>query len=284
MKERFINRNIPIPTDDQPAEIAQPRKRPFRFVSPFIPSHLASILILTLLVIAAIGTNQVDAAFGQTFPQRVAVVSLVGDQPFGIFPRPTSPASWHGNPFDRFFQERYFRRGRTVQVVSQRNTLAVDHHHPLRALAAFGRADAVAPFLAGAKLPSTNASDQSNWPFLSNSARNARQMLSHTSCSSQSRSRLQQVEGLGYCLGKSAHGAPVRRIQRIPSKTLRLSAQGRPPFLDFLGFGSKGSIFFHCLSVNFQRFLAIHDLLKQVPYRPSLHKFMSRASLYFQKT
>jgi hypothetical protein len=262
MKERFINRNIPIPSDYQPAIIAQPRKCPFYFITPLIPSHLASILILTFLVIAAIGTNQVDAAFGQTFPQRIAVVSLVGDQPFRIFPRPTPPVSWYGNPLNRFFQERHFRRGRTVQVVSQRNTLAVDHHHPLRALAAFGLSNAVAPFLAGAKLPSINASDQSNWPFSSSSARNERQTVSHTSCSSQSRSRLQQVDGLGYCLGKSAHGAPVRRIQRIPSKTLRLSAQGRPPFLDFLGFGSNGSIFFHCLSVSFQRSLAIHDLQK----------------------
>jgi len=43
----------------------------------------------------------------------------------------------------------------------------------------------------------------------------------------------------------------------MPSKTLRLSAQGRPPLLDFSGFGRKGSIFFHCLSVSFQRFFAI---------------------------
>jgi hypothetical protein len=113
-------------------------------------------------------------------------------------------------------------------VVSQRNTLAVDHHHPLCALAPAGLADTEPPFLAGAKLPSIKASDQSNCPRWSNSARNARHALSHTPCSSQSFSRRQHVEGLGYSLGKSAHGAPVRKTQRIPSKTLRLSIQGRP--------------------------------------------------------
>jgi hypothetical protein len=58
-------------------------------------------------------------------------------------------------------------------VVSQRNTFAVDHHHPLCALAPLGPADAFAPFFAGAKLPSTNASDQYSCPFSSSSARNA---------------------------------------------------------------------------------------------------------------
>jgi hypothetical protein len=142
-------------------------------------------------------------------------------------------------------------------VVCQRNALAVDHHHPLRAFAPFGWADAFAPFFAEAKLPSTNASDQSIWPFASSSARNARQASSQTSCCSHNLSRRQQVEGLGYILGRSAHGAPVRSIHKMPSKTLRLSAQGLPPCLDFLGFGSNGSIFSHCSCVSFHLSLAI---------------------------
>jgi hypothetical protein len=158
-------------------------------------------------------------------------------------------------------------------VVSQRNTLAVDHHHPLRALAPFGWADAFAPFFAGAKEPSTNASDQSIWPFASSSARNARQVSSHTSCSSHNFSRRQQVEGLGYCLGKSAQGAPVRSIQSIPSKTLRLSAHGLPPRPDFLGLGSNGSIFSHCDCVSFHRSLAI----KMTPFYDQVYISPCRA-------
>jgi hypothetical protein len=42
--------------------------------------------------------------------------------------------------------------------------LAVYHYHLLRSLAEFDLSDAFALFFAGAKLPSINASDQSNWP------------------------------------------------------------------------------------------------------------------------
>jgi hypothetical protein len=128
--------------------------------------------------------------------------------------------------------------------------LAVDHHHPLRALAAFGRPDAEPPFLAGAKLPSAKHSDQSNWPFSSNWPRKARQTSNQTPCSSQSRSRLQQVLGEGYFLGKSCQQAPVRSIQRIPSRTGRFSTGFRPPLRDRLNLGSSGSILAHCSSVN----------------------------------
>lgn len=62
---------------------------------------------------------------------------------------------------------------------------------------------------------------------------------------------------LGYRFGKSAQGAPVRSIQRIPSKTLRLSAQGLSPFLLDFGFGKNFSTFFHCSFVNLHRSLAI---------------------------
>jgi hypothetical protein len=53
------------------------------------------------------------------------------------------------------------------------------------------------------------------------------------------------VLGLGYLSGKSFQRAPVLRIQRMPSSTRRLSAQGRP-LLERLG--SSGSMCDHCLS------------------------------------
>jgi len=193
----------------------------------------------------------------QAFPERITVVAFVCNEPSRIFSRPTAALSRHGDGVQGLVDQRHFRWGRRVQVVSQRNTLAVDHHHPLRALAPAGGADTTAPFFAGAKLPSMKASDQFNWPRSSNSARRARHAFNQTSCSSQSLSRRQQVEGLGYVLGRSAQGAPVRGIQRMPSKTLRLSLHGRPPRRDTFGFGKSGSIFFHCASVSFQRSSAI---------------------------
>jgi hypothetical protein len=143
---------------------------------------------------------------------------------------------------------------------SDRNTLAVDHHHPLCSFAPFGRANKGPPFFAGAKLPSMKASCQSSAPFSSSMDRNFRQTSSQTPCSSQSLNRRQQVDGLGYQSGRSCHRAPVLSTQRIPSRTMRLSAGGRPPFGFCFGAGSSGSSSFHLPSFMKRVYLAIGHL------------------------
>ena len=131
---------------------------------------------------------------------------------------------------------------------SQRKTLAVCHHHKLRALATLGFADLSAPFLAGTKLPSMKHSAHWICPFSSSSRIKARQSFNHTPCSSHILSRLQQVLGQGYFSGRSFHRAPLRKIHKIPSSTRGLLFQGRP--LRF-SFGNNGSISSHCLSVRY---------------------------------
>lgn len=91
---------------------------------------------------------------------------------------------------------------------------------------------------------------QANRPRASNSARKLRHMSSQTSSSYHRWSRLQQVAGLGYSAGRSRQRAPVLRTQRIPSKTSRLLAQGRPPLGPERSSGRRGSIFDHCRSVK----------------------------------
>src|SRR5580693_3457625 len=151
---------------------------------------------------------------------------------------------------ERRLRELDFRRGCRVKVVSQRNTAAVDHHHPLRPLAPLGFADSKAPFFAGAKLPSKNDSLHFNCWRSFNSLRNARQIFNQTPRSSQSRSRRQHVEGCGNFSGRSCQRAPLRRIHRIPSSTRRFSIHGRPPLRCLGGRGSNGAIFFHCASLS----------------------------------
>src|SRR5271169_6144282 len=151
---------------------------------------------------------------------------------------------------ERRFRECDFPRGCRVKGVSQRNTAAVDHHHPLRPLAPLGFSDSAAPFFAGAKLPSRNDSLHFNCWRSFNSLRNVRQMFNQTPRSSQSRSRRQHVEGCGNFSGRSCQRAPLRRIHKIPSSTCRFSIHGRPPLRCLGGFGSKGAIFFHCASVS----------------------------------
>ncbi len=254
MEERIVYHDTPVPTNHQAAIVAQPGEGAFRLPSSFISSQFSPILRGRLTSIALMRADQFNPATFQTLSQRIAVVGSIRNQSSRIFSRTATTFPRHGNLFDRRFQKLHFRRTGRVQVEAQRNSLAVNHHHPLRAFAAFGRSDTRPPFFAGAKLPSANASDQSSWPFSSNCPRKARQTRSQTPCSSQSRSRRQQVLAEGYSLGKSCHRAPVRRIQRMPSNTRRLSTGLRPPLCDRLNSGSNGSIFTHCSSVNNFRF------------------------------
>jgi hypothetical protein len=135
-------------------------------------------------------------------------------------------------------------------MYSHRNTLAVDHHHPLRTLAPLGFADVRAPFFADANEPSMNTCSQRSRPRASSWPRKARHMRSHVPSSSHCRRRRQQVDPLGYPSGRSRHRAPVFNTQRIPSTTARWLTRGRPPFDERRGRGRCGSILAHCASVT----------------------------------
>ena len=141
----------------------------------------------------------------------VAVVGAVGDNP----PRPAAGRApvhaRHANRLQRRFDERDFGRGGRGDMYSQRNTLAVDHHHPLRALAPLGCPDVGAPLFADANEPSRNVYSQCNRPRASRCPRNARHSCSHVSSACQARRRRQQVDPLGYPSGRSCHRAPVLR-------------------------------------------------------------------------
>jgi hypothetical protein len=93
-------------------------------------------------------------------------------------------------------------------------------------------------------------SSHSSRPLESNSASIEHQMSCQRSASAHMYIRRQQVEGDGYSSGRSCQLAPVFKIQRIPSRQRRLSAQGRPPFLPLGRRGSNGSSFSHIASVR----------------------------------
>ena len=240
-----------VVADNQAAEIPQPGDRSLDHPTPLVAPKNAAILWRCPAAVQTEGRDQHDAPPSEPLSQSVTVIALVGNDPQRFLPgTPRAMPPAYADRRERRLREPDFRRGRRTKVVRQRNSAAVDHHHPLRALAPLGFSDFGAPFLAGAKLPSRNDSLHFNCWRSFNSLRNARQMFNQTPCSSQSRNRRQQVEGCGYFSGRSCQRAPLRRIQRIPSKTRRLSIHGRPPRRCLGGFGSKGAIFFHCASVN----------------------------------
>jgi len=204
------------------------------------------------LSIFSMWSNQINTFIHKSLSQRVAVTGSIINQAFHL-----DCFSFKSNAIQRFLNEFDFvYRGRR-QECSKRNTLAVDHHHPLCAFPPLGGSDSSAPFLAGAKLPSIKHSLHLSRPFLSSSSRNALHTTSHTPSSSQIFSRRQQVLGLGYCCGRSLQRAPVFRTHRMPSSTSLLSVQGRPPLLLFGISGNRGSNFFHCASVSSFSFRAI---------------------------
>lgn len=230
--------------DEQTAKVSKPGKSPLYFPAFAIASQRSAIVERGFLAALAVRRDQKNAAFEQAPAQRIAVVTSIGNHAQRPVARATARL-WHRNFFQGALRERDFRWAGRGQLASQRNTRAVDHHHPLRALAAFGFADALAPFFAGAKLASRKLSSQSNVPRASSSERKARHTLSQTPCFSQRASRRQQVAALGYSSGKSRQRAPVLSTHRIPSSTCRLSAHGRPRLFST---GSNGSIFCHCAS------------------------------------
>jgi hypothetical protein len=261
MEECLVDIDLMFIPHDQSSEVANPGDAPFHLPASLVASQLPSILRSWLATVGFVWTDQLNATPLQTSSQWIGIGGFVVNQPRGILAWPAA------TPGDRyFFQGRFDQRrfvgGRRGKLNSQRNTLAACHHHPLRTLSAFGFADAVAPFFAGANEPSAKVSSQLIRPASSSSPRNLRQISSQTPCSSQSRRRRQQVLGDGYRAGKSFQRAPDLSTHKIPWKHGRFSARGRPPLAEGLDRGSSGSIFFHCSSVSSE---SCRDI-KRIPF------------------
>ena len=258
MKEGLVNCKRAVVAHHQSTEIAEPSEGALHGPPSLIATQCPTVLRRGFTSLLAMRGDQLDIALGQLLAQRIAIVAAVADEAEGLLPgTPGLMPPPYADRRERRFREFDFRRGCRVKVVSQRNTRAVDHHHPLRSLAPLGLADGGAPFLVGAKLPSRKDSLHFNCWRSFNSPRNARQISSQTSCSSQSRSLRQQVAGEGNSSGKSCHRAPLRRIHKMPSNTLRSLAGGRPPRGRGGRLGSKGQIFSHWASVSNRPYRAI---------------------------
>ena len=242
-----MNREQLFMSNQQPAVVSDPGEHSFDDPAFPIPSQLATILHLRFLPILSMCADHTNLALFQFLSEWITIESPISNQAFWAGLRPARFIARHFDLGQYPINKGHFVRGCRGNGASQRNNFAIDYHHPLRYFAPFGFSNPKAPFFAGAKLPSMKASSQSNKAFSSRSAKNLCRTSSQTPSPSRSRKRRQHVEGLGYLLGRSFQRAPVHRIQRIPSNTSRLSAWGRPT-RPFRGFGSKGSIRFHCLS------------------------------------
>ena len=250
MEECEIESRIPLVTDDQSSKRTQPGKGTLHNPSSPVSSQFPTILARCSSPIRSMRRDQLDAPLSQARSKWVAVVGFVADHPRRSRTGASTATTWDSDCGQRLIHECHLGWRRRGDGDSQRNTLAVDHHHTLRALTPLGFPDFRAPFFAGAKLASMKVFSHDSRPRLSSCPRKARQMRSHTPPSSHSFSRLQHVAGLGYSGGRSRHRAPVFKTHRIPSSTARSSHRGRPPSGRAASGGSRGAMASHCLSVR----------------------------------
>lgn len=243
----MINREVAFMADEETTEVAQVSKGAFDLPAFAIATQRAAILQGGAAAPTAMRTDQLDPACRQPLAEALRVVSAVTDEPGGTIAWTTRASARHLHCPQGFLRKGDFRGRGAKESASQRYTLAVCHHHPLCTFATFGFTHAEPPFLALAKLPSMNTSSQLSLPWASSAERNTRQMLSQRSSSSQSRSRRQQVLALGYRSGRSRQRAPLRSTHRMPSKTSRSSARGRP---NPVAGGSSGWMISHCQSLR----------------------------------
>jgi hypothetical protein len=134
-----------------------------------------------------------------------------------------------------------------------RKTMTVCHGHDLGRFAASSDSNLKAPLLAPAWVPSMNASLRSILPRCRRSSASALSILSSTPSRSHFWNRSWHVWYGGYLRGRSDHGAPVRRTQRIPFNTSLGSRHGRPPRVVVRirsGSGMLALIASHCASVR----------------------------------
>lgn len=250
VEQRTIHGREPFMTNQQPPKAAEPGHRALNDPAPFVAAQQAPVFVAPGLVVVAIRHDDRDPAPAEPLAQRVAVIGAIRDQSGrrlagtpGAGPRDTDGVQCRVDECD-------FGGAGRGDVYSQRYTLAVDHHHPLRALAALGFPDVRAPFFADTNEPSMNTFSHWIRPRASSWPRKVRHRRSQVPSSCHCRRRRQQVDPLGYPSGRSRHRAPVFNTQRIPSTTSRLLTRGRPPFTERRGRGRCGSILTHCASVS----------------------------------
>jgi len=250
MKKAGITFDFSVPSHGKSSEVPQPSDWSFYNPSSPVSPQLSSILIGSSFVIATGRDDRFDSSFLECFSNFVTVVTSISNKPFRSTSWSSRTRTFYFDGFECFFKELDLRRGRRVQVCSQRSTRAIDQYHPLCSLPTFGLTPTGSPFFAGTKLPSTkhsfHRSLSSSWSWVKKDRHNSRSVPSCSHCCS----RLQQVLELLYSFGTSLHGAPVQRTQRIPSKHFLSSTGGRPPF-GRRGCGGRCTLIFsHCLSVR----------------------------------
>ena len=232
-----------IPNNQSP-EVLKPGKQALNLPSAPVTPQFPAVLGSRFFPSSTVRCDHFNTAFIEKLIVKfIAVVSFIANQ---LIRRIPSKAAVYSG------LDKLYLMGRSAFNVSgDRKTSSVCDCHDLGAFAALCLADSKTPFFAGAKLPSMNASRISILPRSFRSSTSSWAMRRKTPCRTHCWNRRWHVWYGGYRCGRSFHGAPVRRIQRIPFITLRGSRALRP-LGSLAGVKDKimGSIRFHCSFVS----------------------------------
>lgn len=231
-------------TDNQTTVVLEPGKQSLH-LPPFFKSPQGSAILCRRLfsVVLMRGDQLYATFFRQPAVQFITVIGAVANDFIGKMLKKTGVQC--------LFNQRYFMRSSTGSVNGDRKTKSVCEAHNFGAFALFNFAHTIAPFLAGANVPSINPSLRSIPPRSFKSWAKAVRILAKTPDSVHRWKCRWQVLLGGYRSGISAHWAPVRKIQRIPLRTARESCGGRPDIPgSALGFGIYSTIRCHCSFVR----------------------------------
>ena len=233
-----------FPTTGQAAKVLQPGEQALNMPAPQVAPEGTAILGAFAFVFA-VGCNQLHSVCAsQPLVQRITVVRPVANQALGQGGNMALAQSI----FDQF---RLMRRS-ACNPHGERKTMAVRNCHDLAPFAAACWTNTIAPFLAPAKEASMKVSSSPSAPRASRSSHNAQSRPSSTPSRCHCWKRRWQVWYEPYRLGRSCHGAPVRKIHSTPFSTWRASLQGRPrpSGRRFWFHSTRGFKCFHCVSVR----------------------------------
>src|SRR5215213_561859 len=263
MNHCFKVLNLALVADNQAPKVLQPRVSPLDDPSALVSSQLSPVLMRRHSIVPPSRDDRFDLPLDQQRSRRITVIAAICDQPLRLmWATPLTSAPFHLDAVERAFEEFDLCRGSRLHAYSERSTLAICQYHKLCPLAAFGLAHTEAPFFAVTNMPSTKHSFQRILRESLSWSRKARHKFKRTPLSAHSERRRWTADFEPYLSGNSLHGAPVQRIQRMPSKHWRSLSGGRPPRLSGLRLGSWASINFHCLSVTARQAIEyLHDLV-----------------------
>jgi len=239
-------------TNNKSTKVLQPSKQPLDLPPLSISPQYSAILGGRFDTVVFMRSYQLNTSFfGQTSIQRVAVICLVTNNFLRHVLKKTSIKS--------IVNKLYFTWAGTCCANGDRKTESVCKAHNFSSFAPFGFAHTIAPFFAGAKLPSIKPSLRSMPPRFFRSRANAASIWAKTPDLFHCWKYRWQVLFGGYRPGKSAHWAPVRRIQRMPLSTSLGFCGGLPDFPGCaLGFGMNFAIRCHCSFVRSINHISAH--------------------------